>query len=88
MQKTIHSEDEKYTLEKAINACQIYKASVAHQRAFQNIAHHEVLGSIDEMQRGYQSLTNCYQCGESRHRTNQGCPAKVAICHKCGGKNQ
>ena len=60
---------------------------MAYQWAFQNTAHHEVSRSVDEMQCGYRSLTDCYQCGESRHRTSQGCPAKGATCHKCGGKD-
>ena len=76
IQKILLVQDETYILAKAIEACHVYDASEGHQKAFQQIQGGEVAVSI--VQKGGTSPAQCYNCGESRHRSSQGCPAGTA----------
>ena len=82
IQKILLVQDETYTLAKAIEACRIYDASEGHQKAFREIQGGEVAVSI--VQKGGKSPAQCYNCGESRHRSSQGCPAGASTCRNCG----
>ena len=77
-------QDETYTLRlaKAIEACRVYDASEGHQKAFREIQGGEVAVSI--VQKGSTPPAQCYNCGESRHRSSQGCPAGASTCRNCG----
>ena len=84
VQKSLLAQDEDYTLAQALEACRVYDASVMHQQAFKGSqggeTHH-----VDVVQRGYKSAKRCHNCGQFRHRSPQGCPAKGTTCNRCGG---
>ena len=69
VQQILLVQDETYTLAKAIEACRVYDASEGHQKAFREIQGGEVAVSI--VQKGGKSPAQCYNCGESRHRSSQ-----------------
>ena len=85
VQKVLLVQDETYTLSKAIEACRVYDASEGHQRAFREIQGGEVTVHAVQ-QRGPPPAPGdlCYNCGESRHRSSQGCPARTSTCRSCG----
>ena len=85
VQKVLLVQDETYTLSKAIEACRVYDASEGHQRAFREIQGGEFdVHSVQ--QKGMPPTLNasCHNCGESRHRSMQGCPARTSKCRNCG----
>ena len=87
VQKALLVQDETYTLAKALEACRIYDASEGHQRAFREIQGGEVTVPVHAVQqRGPPPALGdlCYNCGESRHRSSQGCPARTSTCNSCG----
>ena len=87
VQKALLVQDETYTLAKALEACRIYDASEGHQRAFREIQGGEVTVPVHAVQqRGPPPALGelCYNCGESRHRSSQGCPARTSTCISCG----
>jgi hypothetical protein len=91
VQKDLLVKEENYTLDEALEACRIYDASVTHQQAFQEIAKGAESKQVDAMQRGRdsnRSARTCTQCGEERHKSSQGCPARGTKCAKSGGENQ
>ena len=86
VQKALLVQEEEYTLAQAMDACRVHDASVGHHKAFTDIQGQGGELTVNAVAQ-YKSSSQCYQCGEVRHKSYQGCPAEGSICRTCGGKD-